>query len=171
MNSFLDYSDLPRIIIEALVILSFGVLVGLSLHFQLVRDVLEGNLKPGPGPRFALVDSDTSVYPEPVDLQTVQTQLAAGALLIDARISELYRDGHLPGSISLPLDEADLQLATFPNAYPIDTPLVVYCNGYGCPDSFDLAVRLKKRGYRRVMVFEGGYPEWESAGLPLEKGN
>lgn len=171
MNKFLDYSDLPRIIVEAIVILSFGVLVGLSLHFQLVRDVLDGTLTTAPTPSAALDDGEALRYPEPVDLPTVQQLSKAGALLIDARIVELYREGHLPNSVSLPLDEVDSLLPGFRSSHPVDTPLITYCNGYGCPDSFDLAVRLLKAGYHRVMVFEGGYPEWEGAGLPVGRGN
>jgi len=171
MNKFLDYSDLPRIIVEAIVILSFSVLVGLSLHHQLVRDVLDGKLTTAPTPPAARDDGEAMRYPEPVDLQTVQALSTADALLVDARISELYREGHLPKSISLPLDEVDSLLPGFRDLHPVDTPLITYCNGYGCPDSFDLAVRLLKTGYHKVMVFEGGYPEWESAGLPVERGD
>lgn len=169
MNRCLDYSDLPRILIEALVILSFGVLVGLSLHHQLVRDVLNGKLT---APPVTAAQQDAMLrYPEPVDLQTVQAQSAAGTLLLDARIEELFREGHLPGSVSFPLNEADALLPGLRGNHPVDTPLITYCNGYGCPDSFDLAVRLLEAGYHKVMVFEGGYPEWEGAGLPIERGN
>ena len=50
------------------------------------------------------------------------------------------------------------------------TRLVVYCSGYGCPDSFDLAMRLLAAGYRDVLVFEGGFPAWQDAGLPVMTG-
>jgi 3-mercaptopyruvate sulfurtransferase SseA len=48
--------------------------------------------------------------------------------------------------------------------------LVLYCSGYGCPDSFDLGIILLAEGYRDVRVFEGGFPEWADAGLPVERG-
>jgi rhodanese-related sulfurtransferase len=44
---------------------------------------------------------------------------------------------------------------------------VTYCSGFGCPDSFDLGMRLIETGYRDVRVFEGGYPEWRDAGLAV----
>jgi rhodanese-related sulfurtransferase len=53
---------------------------------------------------------------------------------------------------------------------PEDRPLITYCNGYGCPDSYDLAVLLLEAGYRRVWVFEGGFPAWRDAGLPAKRG-
>jgi rhodanese-related sulfurtransferase len=170
MNRFFDYSDLLRILLEAVVIVCFSTLVGLSIHFQLVRDVLTGQLVVPPTSRAADSELAPSSYPEPVDLQTVRDNAAAGALLVDARIEELYLEGHLAGSVSLPLDEIDSRLPEFRRLHPPQTPLIVYCNGYGCPDSFDLAVRLLQAGYLKVMVFEGGYPEWQAAGLPIVGG-
>jgi rhodanese-related sulfurtransferase len=170
MNSFLDYSELPRIILEAVVILCFSILVGLSINFQLVRDVLTGKLvAPATSPSAASGLLPVS-YPEPVDLQTVRKKAAAGTLLVDARIEELYLEGHLAGSVSLPLGEIDSRLPVFQQQYPPRTPLIIYCNGYGCPDSFDLGVRLLSAGYLKVMVYEGGYPEWQAAGQPIEGG-
>jgi rhodanese-related sulfurtransferase len=168
MNKFLDYSELPRILLEAVVILCFSILIGLSIHFQLVRDVLTGKLAVPAAIRPTDSDAVPASYPEPVDLQTVQNQATTGALLIDARIEELFLEGHLPGSVSLPLDEIDSRLPEFHKLYPPHTPVIVYCSGYGCSDSFDLAVRLLQAGYLKVMVFEGGYPEWQAAGLPIE---
>jgi rhodanese-related sulfurtransferase len=171
MNSFLDYSELPRILLEAVVILCFSILIGLTIHFQLVRDVLTGKLAVPPTSRPVDSALTPASYPEPVDLQTVRDKIAAGALPVDARIEALYLEGHLAGSVSLPLDEIDSRLPEFRRLHPPQTPLIVYCNGYGCPDSFDLAVRLLQAGYLKVMVFEGGYPEWQAAGLPIEGGH
>jgi len=47
--------------------------------------------------------------------------------------------------------------------------LMLYCSGFGCPDSFDLGERLLAEGYLDVRVYEGGFPEWRDAGLPVEK--
>ena len=167
MNSLFDYSDLPRIFIEAGIILAVGILVGLTLHADLVGRVLRGDI-PVPSHREVAAPATETSYPEPVDLGSVQRLVREGALLVDARIPESYTRAHLPGSVSLPLDEIDAGLQAFRERVPPDRPLIIYCNGYGCPDSFDLAVRLLAAGYQRVMVFEGGFPEWQDAGLPTE---
>ncbi|NIQ96508.1 MAG: rhodanese-like domain-containing protein, partial [Desulfuromonadales bacterium] len=91
------------------------------------------------------------------------------AILVDARLPEFYAEGHLPGAVSLPFAEAESRLAAFREQYPGQS-LIVYCSGYGCSDSFDLAVLLLANGYHDVMVYEGGYPEWRDAGLEVEKG-
>jgi len=165
MNRFFDYRDLPRIFIEAGILLAVGILVGLTLNADLVGRVLRGEV-PVPQPPRVAPRTAAEAYPEPVDLESVRRAAAAGALLVDARIAESYAEGHLPGSVSLPLDEIESRLAAFRADVPLDRPLITYCNGYGCPDSFDLAVRLLAEGYRKVMVFEGGIPEWRDAGLP-----
>ncbi len=108
-------------------------------------------------------------YPAPALLAEVRTLLAAGALAVDARAPELYGAGHLPGAFSLPLADLDAELSGFRQQVPADRVVVTYCSGYGCPDSFDLALRLVQAGYRRVRVFEGGFPQWQDAGLPVER--
>ncbi len=58
----------------------------------------------------------------------------------------------------------------FQRTIPAGRTLITFCSGYGCPDSFDLAVLLQQAGYRDVRVFEGGFPQWRDAGLPVEAG-
>lgn len=159
--------ELRRILLEAAVILTLGVVVGLSFNYRLVLDVFSGRLT-APAPVTA--DATVDLYPVPVDLQRLQTLLGQGALLIDARAFELYAEGHLQGARSLPLGDWVNQLADFRAAVPLETTLILYCSGYGCPDSFDLGVELLKEGYLDVQVFEGGFPEWRDAGLPVDKG-
>ena len=62
------------------------------------------------------------------------------------------------------------RLTEFKNQVPRETVLIAYCSGYGCPDSFDLGARLLAEGYHDVRVYEGGFPEWRDAHLPVEKG-
>jgi len=158
-------ADFRRILLEAAVIVLLGVVLGLSFNGRLLMNVFAGRLTQTPvetGPR--------SLYPLPVELAEVQELLAAGATLVDARAMELCADSHLPGALSLPLAEMDAQLETFRRTVPLDRVIITYCNGYGCPDSFDQGVRLLAAGWQDVRVFEGGYPEWRDAGLPTEKG-
>ncbi|MCL6449408.1 MAG: rhodanese-like domain-containing protein [Armatimonadetes bacterium] len=48
--------------------------------------------------------------------------------------------------------------------------LVTYCDGGECDLSVELAKELIDRGYSNVFVFGEGYPGWEEAGYPVEKG-
>jgi rhodanese-related sulfurtransferase len=109
-------------------------------------------------------------FPHPVEIDEVRRLIDEGAVVVDARARELYLEGHLPSALSLPLGEADPLPDSFREAVSADSVLVLYCSGYGCPDSFDLGVILLAEGYRDVRVFEGGFPERADAGLPVERG-
>ena len=50
-----------------------------------------------------------------------QYRNTSGAVLLDVRTPEEYRDGHLPGAKNLPLDRLDTI------AEPAGSPLFVYC--------------------------------------------
>jgi len=157
--------DLRRHLLEALVIVALGAVIGLSVNYRLISALLEGGLAPQSPAQTA------GDYPTPITLSQLQEALAAGRVVaVDARAVDSYAEGHLPGALSLPLGEAEERLEAFRSRVPLATALAIYCNGYGCPDSFDLAMKLIAAGYGSVAVFEGGFPEWRDAGLPVEEG-
>jgi len=162
-------SDFRRIFLEALIIFILGSLLGFSANFRLVSNLLAGKTVAGPPPE-TMNSQLVEGYPVPVDLTDVRELRDEGAVVVDARISELYAEGHIPQARSLPLDEIDERLPDFQREVSHSATLITYCNGYGCPDSFDLAVRLLDAGFQDVRVFEGGFPEWRDAGLPVKKG-
>lgn len=168
---------LRRILLEALILCSFAAAVGLSLNFPLVMNAFKGKTVSQPKPVTALVPDNPAVsapvpvaYPDLIELDEIDELLAAGALLVDARNPADYAKFHLPGAVSLPLGEAAARLAEFTAAVPKERALILYCNGFGCPDSFDLGVILLGAGFAEVRVFEGGYPQWRDAGRPLAAG-
>lgn len=93
------------------------------------------------------------------------------AVFVDARDGAAFAAGHITGSFSLPLGEAEAQSGFFKKRVPLSNPVVVYCNGYDCHDSGELGEKLLGWGYGTVYLFEGGYPEWRDAGYPTEGGN
>ncbi|MEJ2200646.1 MAG: rhodanese-like domain-containing protein [Desulfuromonadaceae bacterium] len=166
-----------RIWFEAGIIFALGVVVGLSINIQLVLDAFSGRLtlesshgveSPSPS-RMNDQALEPALFPIPVLLADIRELQRTGALLVDARTAESYDEGHLPGALSLPLGELDDRLGPFVNEFPKETTLIIYCSGFGCPDSFDVGVRLLEAGYGDVRVYEGGFPEWRDAGLPVIK--
>lgn len=109
--------------------------------------------------------------PMSMELATVKRFYDAGAaVLVDAREPEEYDAGHIPGAINLPWDKvvADPGLVTGFDAG--GKPIIVYCGGGTCEVSMNVADALVAAGNPKVVVFTGGYPEWEAAGYPLAKG-
>lgn len=159
------FKDLKRIVLEACVLISFGVLFGLTLNHQLVMDAFSGKLV-SPQSATQAVNS-TSALPIPVLIDEVRQVRASGGVIVDARSPELFAVGHIEGAVSLPMVEIDAALPDFLDQVGKDRVIITYCSGFGCPDSFDLGMVLIHSGYRDVRVFEGGLPEWRDAGLAV----
>jgi rhodanese-related sulfurtransferase len=162
--------NLKRIFLEACVLMAFGALFGLTMNHQLVLDAFAGRLVPQRPVGDMQEEPQEKVplaYPMPILLDEVQQLMTEGGLLIDARSPELFEAGHIEGAISLPLVDIETVLPDFSRRVDKDRTVVTYCSGFGCPDSFDLGVRLIETGYSDVRVFEGGYPEWRDAGLAI----
>ncbi len=89
-------------------------------------------------------------------------------LFVDARSSDNYEDGHIPGAISLPVGQFDEQIESFLNQHPPDALIVTYCSGRTCEDSHDLAQFLSDAGFTNVRIFIDGFPGWKAEGYPVE---
>lgn len=158
-----------RIGLEAVVLLVLGMLLGLTINYRVAMNVLSGEIAaPERGAPGEKTKDDAEPLPVPIALDEAREVLARGGVAVDARTAEAYRQGHIPDAVSLPLVDYDQHKKRFLADVDRDRTLVIYCSGYGCPDSFDLAMLLLEKGYRNVRLFEGGLPEWRDAGLPVE---
>ena len=86
-------------------------------------------------------------------------------IVLDVRPGEEYEAGHIPGAISVPLDELEQRLASLPK----DAEIVAYCRGPYCvlaPQAIEL---LLSHGFQARRLVEG-LPEWRQAGLPVAVG-
>jgi rhodanese-related sulfurtransferase len=102
---------------------------------------------------------------EPIDRAELARRVKAGTVtLIDVRPVEEYEAAHIPGAVSVPLD----QIAAFAKSAPKRKTVVAYCRGPYCVLSLQAAYALRKRGLT-VMRSEDGVTEWRAAGLPLER--
>ncbi len=85
-------------------------------------------------------------------------------VVLDVRPHEEYKAGHIPGAISIPLDELKKRVKELPKGKQI----VAYCRGPLCALAPDATRYLKSKGYRVKRLVEGA-PDWEAAGLPLSR--
>jgi rhodanese-related sulfurtransferase/DNA-binding transcriptional ArsR family regulator len=107
-----------------------------------------------------------SAAAERVDRQTLVTRLRSGeAILVDVRPHEEYVAGHIPGAVSIPVEE----LATRLKELAKDREVVAYCRGPYCMLSADAVRLLARRGYRARRL-EDGVLEWRAAGLKVVTG-
>jgi rhodanese-related sulfurtransferase len=95
---------------------------------------------------------------------------AGAALFMDARDPSDYEAGHIPGALRMTRDDA-LEDPDRIKALPVrGRPIVAYCSGGVCEASLELAQALVDAGYRKVLVYSGGFPDWEAAGYPVKQG-
>ena len=84
--------------------------------------------------------------------------------VLDVRPPEEYASGHLPGAVNIPLSDLEKSLQDLPQ----DREIVAYCRGAYCVLAFDAVARLRQCGIKARRL-ENGFPEWQLAGLPVER--
>lgn len=163
-----EIGDIRGFFWEPLMIMLVGAILGLGINYAQLINVFRGE-----GSHTAVYRTDTETQTPvafPVARQTVAELIDTGAVAVDARPAEIFAQGHLPKARSLPLAELDSALESFLRDVARDSAIIVYCSGYGCPDSETVASRLMSSGFEDVMIYEGGFPEWKDSGLPVETG-
>jgi len=103
---------------------------------------------------------------EPLPREELMTRAREGLVtVLDVRPPEEYAAGHVPGAINVPLSDLEQRLGEF----SADQDVVAYCRGPHCVLAFDAVARLREKGINARRL-EDGFPEWKTAGLPVEKG-
>lgn len=93
-----------------------------------------------------------------------------GAVFLDARGPQDYREGHILGAKNLPWQAFDKHAEAVLRDLPEDGVIIAYCDGESCSLSEELAKTLIDLGYEGVRVLVNGWTRWVQAGLPTAKG-
>lgn len=88
------------------------------------------------------------------------------ALVVDLRPIAEFEKGHIPGAKNVQVSQFDPENRQLAAARSL--PVVLVCKAGQA--SGDAARRLRKAGFERVFVLDGGIGAWQQAGLPLAKG-
>jgi rhodanese-related sulfurtransferase/DNA-binding transcriptional ArsR family regulator len=86
-------------------------------------------------------------------------------VVLDVRPTPEYAAGHIPGAVSIPIDELPGRLAELPD----DVEIVAYCRGAYCVFAHD-AVRVLTAQGRRAVRLSDGMLEWRLAEQPVATG-
>jgi rhodanese-related sulfurtransferase len=90
------------------------------------------------------------------------------AVVLDVLPHASFRSAHIPGAISLPVDEIRARAAEV--VPQTDSNVIVYCASPTCPLGERALSLLAEIGYSKVAYFRGGLEEWVSQGHPLVSG-
>ncbi len=133
--------------------------------FALFRKVAERHQAEVPAARDAYLLGDGHPV-DALDRAELAARSASGAVVVlDVRPREEHAAGHIPGSVSIPIDE----LADRIDELPTDREVVVYCRGEYCSFAYD-AVRLLSSAGRRAIRLSDGMLEWRLADQPVAFG-
>jgi rhodanese-related sulfurtransferase/DNA-binding transcriptional ArsR family regulator len=97
--------------------------------------------------------------------ELIERAQAGDVIVLDVRPRAEFDAGHIPGALSVPLDELEDRLAEL----PADAEIVAYCRGPYCLYAPTAVGILLDHG-RRARRLEEGFPEWRLAGLPVATG-
>ena len=127
--------------------------------YALVRTVASEHLAEVQTARAAYLGPDT----DQVGREELLRRVALGqATVIDVRPAEEYAAGHIPGAVSIPVEELAERLAELPR----DQEIVAYCRGAYCVLAHD-AVRLLAAHGHPARRLADGMLEWRLADLPV----
>jgi rhodanese-related sulfurtransferase len=146
---------------------------GTSIHYRLAApEVFElwRTLRTLAASRLAEVERLAAAYLggrdelEPVTREELARRLQDGdpVLILDVRPATEHAAGHLPGAVSIPVEELHWRLAELPR----DREIVAYCRGPYCAFAHEAMELLRHEGFAARRL-EDGVPEWQAAGLAV----
>ncbi len=97
-----------------------------------------------------------------VDADGVRKAQDKGAVVVDIREPVEYQNGHIPGSVNIPMGTVETEMAEWAR----DTQIVVYCNTAN--RSSDVVPRLVDMGFTDILHYNTGLVTWDG---DLEKGD
>jgi PQQ-dependent catabolism-associated CXXCW motif protein len=108
-------------------------------------------------------------------LEVAQTR-GMQVLLLDVLYGAPHQE--IPGAVWLPgagragtynddVQRTLWQVASQASHMNPDYPIVVFCLGSRCWESYNAALRLINLGFKTVLWYRGGLEAWEAAGLPM----
>lgn len=86
------------------------------------------------------------------------------ALIVDARPYKKFLQETIPGAISIPDTKLDKLIGRFP--FNKEEKIIVFCGGFKCVKSHNVAKKLISLSYKNVSVYAAGLPAWKKENLP-----
>jgi DNA-binding transcriptional ArsR family regulator/rhodanese-related sulfurtransferase len=103
---------------------------------------------------------------EPVPMaELLKRARSKQVVILDTRPASEYLAGHIPGALSIPVDDLQRRLKELAKG----KDYVAYCRGPYCIYA-DRAVEMLRAHGRRARRLVEGFPEWRSAGFPVAEG-
>lgn len=100
---------------------------------------------------------NTGIGMDGVSLPELNDRMEKGeVLLLDVRPQEEYENGHIPGAVSIPIEELNEKLSSLPT----NLDVVAYCRGPYCLMSAEAVKLLKEKGITAFRL-ENSVQDWK----------
>jgi len=113
-----------------------------------------------------------------INAEQVQQLQAKGVPIIDTRVSAEYADKTIKGALSVPYKEKSAKAVDFDrkldnfdlSKLPADksAQIVFFCNSGECWKSYKASVLARDSGYKQVLWYRDGFPDWTAKGMPTQ---
>lgn len=134
--------------------------------YAAVRDVAIAHLADADRARAAYLGGDATDEVEDVTREELLRRARSGKVVVlDVRPRHEYAAGHIPGAVSVPLEDIEQGLGELPD----DVEVVAYCRGAYCVLAYE-AVRVLNRHGRPARRLAEGMLEWRLSGQPVATG-
>ena len=87
-------------------------------------------------------------------------------VLIDARERRYFDWGHIINAMNVPKGNFDSLSVEEWRTITACSNIIVYCQGMDCGSAYFAAYKLEQKGPKNIRVYEGGWNEWISCGMP-----
>ncbi|MGE7184490.1 ArsR/SmtB family transcription factor [Peribacillus sp. NPDC006672] len=92
-----------------------------------------------------------------VSLSELKERMDKGeVILLDVRPMEEFEEAHIPGAVSMPIEELSEKLSTLPT----NCDVIAYCRGCYCLMSVEAVALLRSKGFNAFRLEEGVY-DWK----------
>ena len=103
---------------------------------------------------------------EPVAPDELARRMTNGEVVVlDVRPEQEFAAGHIASARSIPVAELRMRIREIPKRRII----VAYCRGPYCVFADQAVGILRDAGYKALRL-DGGFPEWQMKGMPVERG-
>lgn len=136
--------------------------------YSLMRTVARNHLAEVEQKRIAYLgqgefDAGDGDAPQEITREDLLARAQAGTVtVLDVRPRQEFRAAHIPGALSIPLEELSARLGEL----PLGRDIVAYCRGAYCVLAYEAVTLLRQDGRPAARLHEGML-EWRLANLPV----
>jgi len=103
-----------------------------------------------------------------IDVAKAKALYNQKAYFYDARERRHYVKEHIKGAYPVYFDVSKAEYIVIQLPKEKDEPLVFYCYGESCANSYEAALAVRQLGYKNVYWLLNGFPEWKAMKYPVE---